>query len=148
MQSDSIDASGLFDHIRDLTGTRANRGNNQSLFEMVAISVASAACGVNYWTDVDRFVRSKFDWFSKYLSMANGVPSHDTSGRVFARLDTKEFLTCLQGWIQSLRLDMEGQAVAIGGKMLRHSFSNATETKALHFVNVRPGGLRLCLGQV
>ena len=148
VQSDSIDASGLFDHFRDLTDPRANRGNNHSLFERVAMSVVSGACGANYWTDVERFVRSKFDWFSKYLSMENGVPSHDTFGRVFARLDTKEFLTCLQDWIQSLRLDMAGQAVAIDGKTLRHSFDNATGTKALHVVNAWAGGLRLCLGQV
>ena len=148
VQSDSIDASGLFNHFRDLEDPRVNRGNNHSLFEMVVMSVVAAACGANYWTDVERFVHSKLDWFLKYLTLEHGVPSHDTFGRAFARLDTKQFLTCLQNWIQSLQLDMNGQAVAIDGKTLRHSFDNATGLGALHVVNAWACGLRFCLGQV
>ena len=146
--SDSIDATSLFDHFWDLEDPRVNRGNNHPLFELMVMSVVSAACGANHWTDVERFVHSKLEWFSKYLSMEHGVPSHDTFGRVFSRLDTKQFLTCLQNWIQSLRLDMSGQAVAIDGKTLRHSFDNATGVGALHVVNAWASGLRFCLGQV
>ena len=115
---------------------------------MVVMSVVAAACGANYWTDVERFVHSKLDWFLKYLTLEHGVPSHDTFGRTFARLDTKQFLTCHQNWIQSLQLDMNGQAVAIDGQTLRHSFDNATGLGALHVLMLGLAGYVSVLGKL
>jgi predicted transposase YbfD/YdcC len=144
----AVNTTSLFEHFHDLEDPRSNRGNNHSLFEMVVISVVATACGANYWTDVERFGNSKFDWFQKYLELENGIPSHDTFSRVFARLESDNFLSCLQNWIHSLDLDMTGQAVAIDGKTLRHSFDNATGNASLHVVNAWACGLRLCLGQI
>ncbi len=138
----------LFEHFEALSDPRLNRGNNHSLYEMVVIALTAAICGANGWVDVERFGIAKIDWFRKFLTLEHGIPSHDTFGRVFARLDTDEFLTSLQNWIQSLHLDMKGEAVAIDGKTLRRSFDNATGVGALHVVNAWATGLRICLGQV
>lgn len=138
----------VFDHFTQLTDPRVNRGANHCLYEMVVVALTSAICGANSWTDVERFGNAKLDWFKKFLILEHGIPSHDTFGRVFASLDTEEFLNCLQSWTSSLQQDMRGQAVAIDGKVLRHSFDNATGTSALHVVNAWASGLRICLGQV
>lgn len=138
----------LFDHFQELSDPRVNRGNNHSLYEMVVVALTAAICGANGWVDVERFGVAKIDWFKKFLTLEHGIPSHDTFGRVFALLDTEEFLTSLQNWIQTLHLDMKGQGVAIDGKTLRHSFDNATGVRALHVVNAWATGLRICLGQV
>ena len=144
----SIDTSSLFAHFSDLDDPRLNRGNNHSLFDMVVIGVVATACGANHWTDVERFGKAKIDWFEKYLTLEYGIPSHDTFSRVFRCLDTSQFLSCLQNWISSLNLDMDGQAVAIDGKTLRHSFDNAIGIGSLHVVNAWAGDLRICLGQI
>ncbi len=141
-------AGTLFEQFETLTDPRVNRGNNHSLYEMVVMALTAAICGANSWVDVERFGVSKLNWFAKLLKLEHGVPSHDTFGRVFGALDTEEFLTCLQNWIQTLQLDMKGQGVAIDGKTLRHSFDNATGVGALHVVNAWATGLRICLGQV
>ena len=119
-------AGTLFEQFETLTDPRVNRGNNHSLYEMVVMALTAAICGANSWVDVERFGVSKLGWFAKLLKLEHGVPSHDTFGRVFGAVDTEEFLTCLQNWIQTLQLDMKGQGVAIDGKTLRHSFDNAT----------------------
>ncbi len=35
--------------------------------------------------------KAKIDWLRKFLPIKMGVPSHDTLGRVFSRLDTAEW---------------------------------------------------------
>ena len=141
-------SAAIFDHFKDLTDPRVNRGGNHCLYEMVVIALTSAICGANAWTDVERFGNAKFNWFKRFLVLEHGIPSHDTFGRVFAALDTEEFLACLQSWISTLQQNMRGEAVAIDGKVLRHSFDHALAAPSLHVVNAWATGLRICLGQI
>ena len=144
-----MQASGsIFEHFESLSDPRLNRGQNHSLYEMVVVALTATICGANYWVDVERFGKAKLDWLKKFLTLEYGIPSHDTFGRVFAMLDSEEFLTCLQNWLQTLNLDMQGQGVAIDGKTLRRSFDNQTGIGALHVVHAWATGLRICLGQV
>ena len=144
-----MQASGsIFDHFASLSDPRVNRGQNHSLYEMVVIALTAAICGANGWVDVERFGKAKIDWFKKFLTLEYGIPSHDTFGRTFAMLNTEEFLTCLQNWLQTLNLNMQGEGVAIDGKTLRQSFDHQTGIGALHVVNAWATGLRICLGQV
>ena len=141
-------SASIFEHFVSVTDPRVNRGHNHSLYEMIVVALAATICGANGWTDVERFGYARLDWFKKFLELEHGIPSHDTFGRVFAALDTEEFLSCLQNWIGSLRHDMTGEPVAIDGKVLRHSFDNATGLRSLHIVNAWATGMRICLGQV
>ena len=136
----------IFKQFQELTDPRVNRGKNHSLYEMVVIALTATLCGANFWTDVERFGNSKITWFRKFLTLEHGIPSHDTFGRLFAKLDTNEFLTCLQNWLQTWNLDMQGQGVAIDGKTLRRSFDKATGTGALHVVNAWATGQEVGAG--
>lgn len=79
-------------HFENLTDPRVDRGFNHDLLEMIFVALTAAICGANGWADVERFAKAKLDWFRQYVELPHGVPSHDTFGRVFARLDTGEFL--------------------------------------------------------
>ena len=138
----------IFDHFKGLSDPRVNRGNNHSLYEMVVIALTAAICGANGWVDVERFGVAKIDWFKKFLILEHGIPSHDTFGRVFALLNTDEFLTCLQNWIQTLHLDMKGQGVAIDGKTLRGSHDRSNGGSAIHMASAWASEVRLVLGQL
>jgi predicted transposase YbfD/YdcC len=132
----------------ELTDPRLERTRLHALTDLIAIALCAAICGAAGWADVERFGRMKRDWFAKFLELPNGIPSHDTFGRVFSRLDTAEFLECLQRWVRSLNQSLQGQGVRIDGKTLRHSFDTASGKSALHPVNAWADDLRLCLGQV
>jgi hypothetical protein len=112
------------------------------------IALCGAICGVDTWADIERFALTKEEWFRRFLELEHGIPSHDTFGRVFAQLDTDEFYECLQQWVQSLSLCLQGQGVHIDGKTIRRSFDSATGTSALQVVNAWAGELNLCLGQI
>jgi predicted transposase YbfD/YdcC len=138
----------ILSHFDELTDPRMDRTKLHPLTDLVAIALCATICGAAGWADVERFGRMKADWFAKFLELPHGIPSHDTFGRVFARLDTDEFLECLQRWVRELHRSLKDQGINIDGKTLRRSFDTATGQAALHTVSAWAGDLRLCLAQV
>lgn len=138
----------ILTHFETLTDPRIERTKKHALTDLVAIALCGAICGADTWADVERFGNEKIDWFRTFLSLENGVPSHDTFGRVFAMLDTDGFYACLTDWVAGLQLDLEGRTVAIDGKTLRRSFDKSSGRGALHVVNAWASELRLSLGQL
>jgi predicted transposase YbfD/YdcC len=105
-------------------------------------------CGVDHWEDIEWFAEAREDWFKKFLDLKNGIPSHDTIYRVFARINPKELGAVLVKWTNSLNKSVEGKVVAIDGKTLRGSFDTAAGTKALHVISAWVEENNLVLGQV
>jgi predicted transposase YbfD/YdcC len=132
----------------NLTDPRVDRTKRHLLLDMVAIALCGAICGANSWADVERFGKAKLNWLRQFLDLEEGIPSHDTFSRVFARLDTNEFLTCLHNWLRSFKLALKEKHVAIDGKTLRGSFDRARGKSPLHLVSAWASDLRISLGQV
>ena len=82
-----------------------------------------------------------------YLDLPNGIPSHDTFGRVFARLDAEQFENCFIDWVRAVSDVVEGQIVAIDGKTIRRSHDRFIGKSAIHMVNAWASANRLILGQ-
>ena len=74
-----------------LQDPRIERTRAHDLQNILAIAICAIICGANDWEAVAEFGRSKPAWFATFLALPNGIPSHDTFGRVFARLDPVEF---------------------------------------------------------
>lgn len=141
-------ASNVYKHFEKLTDPRVDRGTNHDLHEMIFMALTATICGANGWADVERFVTAKFDWFAQFIPLEKGVPSHDTFGRVFARLDTAEFLTAMHGWVDEFSGSLRGKGVAIDGKTLRGSYDTQTGQSALHTITAFATETRLCLRQM
>ena len=88
------------------------------------------------------------DWFEQFLELPNGVPSHDTFGRVFRCLDTAEFQACLSKWVEHLQFSLRGKTISIDGKTLRGSHDHASGQKPLHIVNAWAKHVNFCLGSI
>ncbi len=84
----------------------------------------------------------------KKLELPNGIPSHDTIARVFSRLNPEQFQKCFLSWIQSISCLNPGEAIALDGKTLRHSYDRGGNKKAIHMVSAWATSQRLVLGQV
>ena len=132
----------------NITDPRADRGKNHDLLEMVFIALTATICGADGWADVERFAKAKIDWFRRYLKLKYGVPSHDTFGRVFGKLDTGEFLSAMHDWVDQFATSLRGQGVAIDGKTLRGSFDQASGQSALHAITAFATESKLVLRQL
>lgn len=131
-----------------LNDPRVERTRVHQLIDIVTIALCAAIAGCDTWVEVEEFGKAKIDWFRRFLKLPGGIPSHDTFGRVFAALDTGEFLGCLKQWLKALNVDTAGEIVAIDGKTLCSSFDTGTGKAALHLVSAWAVRQKLVLGQV
>ena len=118
------------------------------LLDIITIAICAVICGADSWVYVELFGKSKEEWFRSFLDLPNGIPSHDTFGDVFSRLDADRFQECFMEWSQGVAELLPGEVVAIDGKTLRRSYDRAGAQSPLHLVNVWAAEQRLSLGQL
>jgi predicted transposase YbfD/YdcC len=118
------------------------------LHDMLLIALCAVISGADAWTQVAEYGRSKYEWFNEFLELPNGIPSHDTFGRLFARLDPKGFHEFFAGWAQGLSESLKGKTVAIDGKTLRGSHDRINDKSAIHMISAWASDICLVLGQL
>lgn len=134
-------------HFSDLEDPRIDRTKRHKLLDIVVIAICAVICGADGWVAVETFGNAKHDWLKQFLELPNGIPSHDTFGRVFGRLDPNQFRTCFLNWISVVSEITKGQVIALDGKTLRRSHDKILGKKAIVMVSAWATANRLVLGQ-
>lgn len=135
-------------HFSTLKDPRINRTKRHELLDMVFIAICAVICGADDYVAIEDFGKSKEKWLRQHLSLPNGIPSHDTFGRLFEALDAEQFQRCFLEWMQAVSYLSEGEIIAIDGKQLRRSHDKAEGKAAIHMVSAWATSNRLVLGQV
>jgi predicted transposase YbfD/YdcC len=133
-------------HFAALPDPRVDRTKKHLLGDIIVIALAATIAGADSWEEVERFGRAKLGWLRTFLSLPNGIPSHDTFNRVFARLDPRKFGECVAAWIAGVCESTGLRHIAIDGKAARSAPRN-TFSGCLHLVNAWATENRLILGQ-
>jgi predicted transposase YbfD/YdcC len=131
----------------DLTDPRVARRRVHRLGEVVTIALCAVLCGANDWVAVETFGHAKEAWLRTFLTLPGGIPSHDTFGRVFARLDPTEFQRCFVAWVQAVVGELPAQVVAVDGKSSRRSGNRARGQHPLHLLSAWATASGLVVGQ-
>ena len=137
----------LVEHFEDLEDPRIERTKFHQLSDIIVIAICAVICGADNWVETEEFGHAKRDWLEAMLGLPNGIPSHDTFGRVFARLDAEQFEVCFVRWVQHLHELTQGQLLAIDGKTVRRSHARRQKQGPLHLVSAWATTSRLVLGQ-
>jgi predicted transposase YbfD/YdcC len=145
---DEIALGPLATSFTTLPDPRVDRTKKHLLLDIVLIAICAVICGADGWVEVAECGEAKLEWFSRFLKLPNGIPSHDTFGRVFAALDATEFQRCFLEWVQAVYVLTAGQVIAVDGKTLRRSHDKRRGKAALHMVSAWASANRLVLGQV
>jgi predicted transposase YbfD/YdcC len=136
-------------HFEDVEDPRIDNHNRRHHFhDILVITILGTICGADNWPDICEFAEAKIEWLKTFLELPNGIPSHDTFGRVFSLIDPHEFETCFCAWIASLAIDVSKEIIAIDGKTLRGSHNRKKGLKPLHLVSAWAVNNRLMLGQI
>ena len=138
----------ILEHFADLDDPRVERTRRHKLVDIIAIAICATVCGVDSWVHMELFGKSKLEWFQSFLELPGGIPSHDTFGEVFARLDPEQFQSCFMAWTQAIAELLPGEVVAIDGKTARRSHDRANGKGAMHLVSAWAAQNALTLGQV
>src|SRR4030067_826341 len=135
-------------HFGDLTDPRVDRTKLHDLLNILVIALCAVIAGADNWEDVEEFGKARIEWFQTFLDLPNGIPSHDTFTRVFARLNPEQFQACFMRWMRAGRGGIGGQVIAIGGKVLRRSHDKGIGKTAIDMVSAWATANHLVLGQV
>ena len=133
-----VEATGapIVEYFAALDDPRIDRTKRHKLLDIVTIAICGTICGADNWVDIELFGNCKEEWFKSFLELPNGIPSHDTFGDVFARLDPEQFQHCFIEWVQAVAQLTQGEVVAIDGKTVRRSHDRTLGKGAIHMVNV------------
>ena len=145
---DQMPLGSLATHFAALDDPRIDRTKHHRLLDIIVIAVCGVSCGADSWVEIEEFGTAKLAWFRTFLQLPNGIPSHDTFGRVFAALDPEQFQHCFLGWVQAVATIADTQIVALDGKTLRRSHDRGKGKAAIHMVSAWAAANRLVLGQV
>lgn len=138
---------GALDCLESVADPRVKRRKRHKLSDILVIAVCGFIAGCEGWVDVELFGLAKQEWFEKFLELPNGIPSHDTFGRVFALLDPQQLARVLRHFVQAVLGSVEGETIAIDGKTLRRSGESTTGQEALHLVSAWRGSVAWCWGK-
>jgi predicted transposase YbfD/YdcC len=140
--------SAVWERFATLQDPRTEYLCEHKLIDILTIALCALICGAETWVDVASFGQEKRAWLETFLELPNGIPSHDTFGYVFARLDTPQFERCFAAWMEAVCELTLGQVIAIDGKTLRRSHDRRAGKQAIHMVSAWASANRLVLGQV
>jgi predicted transposase YbfD/YdcC len=133
-------------HFSNVTDPRGPNIEHQ-LFDIIAIAILGTICGADGWVEIEQFGYQKLNWLSQYLWLGNGIPSHDTFGRVFSQIDPEEFQASFMKWVKALHKITQGQVIGIDGKQMRGSHDQRKGKRAIYIVSAWAEQNHLVLGQ-
>jgi predicted transposase YbfD/YdcC len=135
-------------HFSELEDPRVDNFNRRhNLSDILVITILAVICGADCIVDIELFAKCQIDNLKEFLELPNGIPSHDTIGRVLSLLDAQQFQSCFLSWINELVTVSEGEIIAIDGKTTRGSQNRKNGGKALHLISAWSSKNRMVLGQ-
>lgn len=137
----------ILEHFEGVRDPRLERRKLHTLLDIIAIAICAVICGADTWVDVELFGKSKEKWLRGFLELPHGIPSHDTFGRVFRRIDPIEFQTCFLEWVKAVSQATEGRVIAVDGKQLRRSHDKALGKDAIYMVSAWASEAQMVLAQ-
>lgn len=135
------------EHFGQVTDPRLDRTKEHKLIDIITIALCAVICGAEGWTDIENFGNSKLPWLKTFLELPNGIPSHDTFGRVFSLLDAQQFQKAFYEWVWAINEIVQGQIINIDGKRLGGSQDKSLGKRAIYMVSAWAEENELVLGQ-
>src|SRR5687767_8881590 len=111
MQDDELNR--VINSFKDLPDPRSEGNQEHPLMSILFIAICGAISGADNWVDIEAYGKAKQDWLKTQIALPNGIPSHDTFGRVFRFIDPQAFQERFLGWIGQLGKVRAGQVVAM-----------------------------------
>ena len=104
-ENDLRDLESIFAQVED---PRMERTRLHRLRDSIILAICGVLCGADGWVEIEAFGKAKEAFFTELLNLPNGIPSHDTFGRVFALIDPKQFEASFVQWVQGISQRVKG----------------------------------------
>jgi len=138
----------LVDIFRDIPDPRSGNGIRHRLDEILTIAILAILCDCLKFTEMELFGHEREDWLRTFLTLENGIPSHDTFGDVFAALSPEAIQARFISWVETIREKVSGDIVPIDGKTISGSKDLANNRRAIHIISAWSAANGIVLGEV
>lgn len=145
---DELTAQSIFEYFERVPDPRVKRTRKHPLTSVLVLSLLGIICGADSFVAIELYGECQEEFLKTFLDLPNGIPSHDTIGRIFSVLSPTALQDAFRGWIASLAEVTGGEVVAIDGKTLRRSFRHAGDKAFVHMVSAWATENRVVLGQI
>lgn len=116
-----------------------------SLVDTLVIAVCGTLAGADNFQEIELWAEQRLEWLRSFLPLKNGIPSHDTFGRLFGLICPEQFESAFRRWVAEVLPLLSPQVVALDGKTSRRS--GGAHQSPLHLVSAFAAGAGLVLGQ-
>src|SRR5262245_45020421 len=117
-----------------LRDPRREHTRRQNLWDIIALTICAVGAGADRWVEVAAYGVRKEAWLRTFLELPNGIPSHDTFGRVFALLDPTAFREGFLAWVGAL-------VEATAGRLIEPVKIAARHPRLLRAIGTMDGGV-------
>jgi predicted transposase YbfD/YdcC len=100
---------------------------------ILTITILATIGGAQHGVEIAHGGQAKAAWLVECLDLPQGIPSHETFGRVLAVLDPESRPQACARWMKALA-DLSQASVALEGKTMRRSLDRADGTGPMHVV--------------
>lgn len=138
-------AKSLKEYFGELPDPRVQGRCDHLLGDIILIAICAVLAGAEGWEEIEEFGLTKEEWLRGFVTLPNGIPSHDTFRRVFSLLDAEVFQERFMEWVEVGLGRGAAQTIGIDGKSLRGS--QATGKGMLHLVSAWACESGVLLGQ-
>lgn len=147
MTNESLKES-IEEHFGKIPDQRVVTRSSHKLVDIIAIAILAILCGADGWVAIETYGKAKEEWLSTFLELPNGIPSHDTFGRIFSQLEPEILEQNFQAWVRIIAGKLGLEIVAIDGKSINGSYDRENSLKSLVMVSAWSSSHKLVLGQV
>lgn len=140
-----FEATVFLEHFGDLPDHRQAGKVTYPLDEILLLALLAVLAGAEGFTDIARFGEKKLSLLRRFRPFADGTPSHDHLGDIFATLDAEAFRRCFLAFVAALT-KTPAEVIAIDGKTSRRSGRKGAKD-AIHMVSAFATRQRLVLAQ-
>lgn len=137
----------LLGYLNGVSDPRSERNQLHSFISIIAIAICGVICGADDWVEIEAYGNAKREWLETIVPLPNGIPSHDTFGRVFRLMDAQEFEQAFLEWVRTVSQVTQGEVVAIDGKQVRGSKHRPSGKEAICMVSAWASENEWVLGQ-
>ncbi len=88
-------AATIVENFSTLKDHRMRGKIRHKLIDIIILSICAVICGADEFKQIEEYGKVKKEWLKTFLELPNGIPSHDTIGRVFAAIDPEKCRQCL-----------------------------------------------------
>jgi len=145
------DVDSILQEFGELDDPRSTINRHHLLGDLIVISIMAVIAGADGPLAIGAWAENNEEWLNERLELPNGIPSHDTIGRLLAALNPTAFQSCFESWIASVTIAHDAEdlnQIAIDGKVLRRSHDRRKGLGPLWLVSAWSVDRGISLGQL